>query len=77
MDRAALRREAIAWFKNRLAAIPPVSFRLMKEAMRRPVVERVRASEAADKAAREAWGSDEVRAAIRRFLKETFGTDTR
>ena len=62
---------------ERLAAIPPVSFRLMKEAMRRPVVERVRASEAADKAVREAWGSDEVRAAIRRFLKETFGTDTR
>ena len=62
---------------ERLATIPPVSFRLMKEAMRRPVVERVLASEAADGAAREAWGSEEVRAAIRRFLKKTFGTDVR
>lgn len=62
---------------ERLAAIPAVSFRLMKEALRRPVVERVKASEAADQAAREAWGSEEVRDAIRRFLKKTFGTDTR
>ena len=62
---------------ERLAAIPAASFRLMKEALRRPVVERVMASDAADQAAREAWGSDEVRAAIRAFLKKTFGTDTR
>jgi len=62
---------------ERLAAIPPVTFRLMKEALRRPVIERVEASAAADRAAREAWGSDEVRQAVRRFLKETFGTDTR
>src|SRR5438552_8032829 len=36
---------------RRLAAIPPVSFRLMKESLRRPVVERVRASVEADAAA--------------------------
>jgi enoyl-CoA hydratase len=62
---------------ERLAAIPAVSFRLMKEAMRRPVVERVEASATSDQAAREAWGSGEVRDAIRGFLKKTFGTDTR
>ena len=62
---------------ERLAAIPPVTFRLMKESLRRPVVERVRASADADAAAREAWGSAEVRDAISRFLKETFGTDRR
>ena len=62
---------------ERLAAIPPVTFRLMKEALRRPTIERVEASADADQAAREAWGSDEVRDAVRRFLKETFGTDTR
>src|SRR5207245_5226323 len=62
---------------ERLAAIPPVTFRLMKESLRRPVVERVRASADADTAAREAWGSVEVREAISRFLKETFGTDQR
>jgi hypothetical protein len=37
----------------------------------------VRASADADAAAREAWGSAEVRDAISRFLKETFGTDRR
>ena len=62
---------------ERLAGVPAVSFRLMKEAMRRPVVERVESSETADLEAREAWGSDEVRDAIRRFLKKTFGTDMR
>jgi len=62
---------------ERLASIPSVSFRLMKEALRRPVVERVVASDAADQAARAAWGSAEVRAAISAFLKKTFGTDTR
>jgi len=62
---------------GRLAAIPAVSFRLMKESLRRPVVERVEASEVADQAAREAWGSEEVRDAIRGFLKKTFGADTR
>jgi len=62
---------------QRLAAIPAVSFRLMKEALRRPVVERVRASESADLAAKKAWASDDVRAAISAFLKRTFGADTR
>ena len=62
---------------ERLASIPAVSFRLMKEALRRPVVERVRASENADLVAKEAWASDEVREAVRAFLKKTFGTDTR
>src|SRR5205807_7150195 len=51
---------------DRLAEIPPVSFRLMKEALRKPVVDRVRKAEAADAAARAAWGSEEVRDAIRR-----------
>jgi enoyl-CoA hydratase len=62
---------------ERLAAIPAVSFRLMKESLRRPVFERVRAAESADRAAKEAWASDEVRAAVSAFLKKTFGTDTR
>ncbi|HLW17522.1 MAG TPA: enoyl-CoA hydratase-related protein, partial [Actinomycetota bacterium] len=62
---------------ERLAAIPAVSFRLMKESLRRSVVERVRASESADLAAKAAWASDEVRASISAFLKKTFGTDSR
>jgi enoyl-CoA hydratase len=62
---------------ERLAAMPPVTFRLMKESLRRPVVERVRASSEADRVASEAWGSDEVRDAIRRFLMKTFGSDKR
>jgi enoyl-CoA hydratase len=62
---------------ERLASMPPVTFRLMKEALRRPVVERVEASAQADAAARAAWGSEEVREAIRAFLMKTFGTDRR
>jgi len=62
---------------ERLAAIPAVTFRLMKESLRRPVGERVRSAEKADAAAREAWGSDEVRGAIRRFLIGTLGSDRR
>lgn len=62
---------------ERLASVPPTSFRLMKEAMRRPVVERVGAAAEADAQARAAWASEEVRDAIRRFLVKTFGTDTR
>jgi len=62
---------------ERLASIPTVTFRLMKEALRRPVVERVEASTHDDAIAREAWGSEEVREAVRAFLIKTFGTDTR
>jgi enoyl-CoA hydratase len=62
---------------ERLAEIPGASFSLMKESMRRPVVERVRASSDADAAARAAWASDEVRDSIRRFLVKTFGSDRR
>jgi len=76
VEAEALMDNALA-VADRLAAIPPVSFRLMKEALRKPVVDRVRKAEAADAAARAAWGSEEVRDAIRRFLKATFGADTR
>ena len=62
---------------ERLAAIPATSFRLMKESLRRPVVERIKASADADAAAKKAWASDEVREAIRAFLIKTFGTDSR
>jgi enoyl-CoA hydratase len=62
---------------ERLASMPAVTFRLMKEALRRPVVERVQASAQADASAREAWGSEEVREAVRAFLIKTFGTDKR
>lgn len=70
MDRALAMAE-------RLASIPHISFRLMKEALRRPVVDRVAASTHADAVAKAAWASEEVRDAIRRFLIKTFGTDTR
>lgn len=62
---------------ERLASIPPTSFRLMKEALRRSVIKRVQASAAADAEAKKAWASEEVREAVRAFLIKTFGTDTR
>ncbi len=72
----ALMNRALA-VANKLASIPAASFALMKESLRRPVVERVAASSEADAKAREAWGSEEVRDSIRRFLVATFGVDKR
>lgn len=59
-----------------LAATPPASFRLTKRAVRRPYVERARATMAPDRGAlMAAWTSDETRDAIRAYLHKTLRRD--
>lgn len=60
---------------RRLAAIPPESFRLTKEAVRAPVAGHARSyGDAHDDEVRDAWASEEVRTAMQSFLDRTFGT---
>jgi enoyl-CoA hydratase len=62
----------------RLARIPTQSFELTKRALRRPVIEYVaQHGPAHDREVKRAWMSDEVTAAIRRFLERLFGSATR
>ena len=54
---------------ERLASIPPPVYRLNKEAMRGPVLDRIESYRAAnDEEAARLWASDEVRASIKAFL---------
>lgn len=61
-----------------LSQIPESTFRLTKEALRRPFVERAqRTGPADDERGREIWSSEEVHDSIRAFLRKTLGTDVR
>lgn len=71
-ERLAERALAVA---RRLGAIPKETFRITKRRLRAPFLERI--DRRPDDEARRAWGSEEVRAAISRFLVRTFGTDRR
>lgn len=63
---------------ERLARIPTETFSLTKRALRAPTVERVSAAAVRDDPeVSRMWGSDEIRDAIRAFLRRTFGTDQR
>lgn len=60
---------------ERLAAIPADTFGMMKKLLRQPTLDRIaRYGREHDIKARRAWASDDVQAAIRKFLVETFGT---
>lgn len=57
---------------ERLGRVPASTYELIKGAVRRPALERIRDSGPAhDAAAAEGWQSEEVRAAIRTFLERT------
>lgn len=57
-----------------LAALPPVSFWMTKEALRRVGFARLdQELAAADKEARSAWGSDKVQAAMADYVERTLG----
>jgi enoyl-CoA hydratase/carnithine racemase len=57
-----------------LATIPAEPFRLAKEQLRRPAVERIAADSAAvDPAVTAIWGSPETAAAVRAYLDRTIG----
>lgn len=59
---------------ERLAALPPVSFQMTKKELRRVGYARLdRDLVASDKESRAAWGSDEVRAAMARYVEQTLG----
>ena len=59
---------------RRMARIPRGSFELMKQLIRRPTIERVRAyAPEHDRIAQELWSSDEVHASIRAFMERLRG----
>jgi enoyl-CoA hydratase len=59
---------------ERLARVPAATYALIKEAVRRPALERIAAHEAEhDAAAMRAWQSEEVRSAIRAFVDRSVG----
>jgi enoyl-CoA hydratase len=59
---------------GRLAQVPPQVYRLTKQALRAPAVERIeRAGEPQDQAALEVWAAAETRAHVREYLRRTLG----
>jgi enoyl-CoA hydratase len=57
-----------------MAAVPAISFRLTKRELRKPVLERARATGGASRAALvEAWASAEVLGAVRGYVERTLG----
>jgi enoyl-CoA hydratase len=57
---------------GQLAQIPPQVFRLTKQSLRAPAVERIeRASAQQDQAALKVWAADETRTHIREYLRRT------
>jgi enoyl-CoA hydratase len=59
---------------DELAAVPPVTYSLMKEALRRPAIDAaVRGTSATDDQIKAAWGSGEVQDAIRKLLASLGG----
>jgi enoyl-CoA hydratase len=59
---------------DEMAAAPAVAFRLTKRELREPVLERARATAGASRAALvDAWASEEVLGAVRRYVEKTLG----
>jgi enoyl-CoA hydratase len=59
---------------ERLAALPPVSFQMTKRELRRVGYARMEQDlVASDKESRAVWGSDEVQAAMARYVEQTLG----
>jgi enoyl-CoA hydratase len=59
---------------GRLAQIPPQVYRLTKQSLRAPALERIeRARELQDQAALEVWAAAETRAYVREYLRRTLG----
>jgi enoyl-CoA hydratase len=58
---------------RQLALIPPAAYRLTKQSLRAPTLERIGAGELQDRAALEAWSSPETHAQIREYLRRTLG----
>jgi len=58
---------------ERLLMIPAPAFALTKQQLRQPVVARLKAARTgADQAAQQLWMRPETRAAIRRYVSQTF-----
>jgi enoyl-CoA hydratase len=59
---------------GQLAQIPPPVYRLTKQSLRAPALERIeRARELQDQAALEVWAAAETRAHVREYLRRTLG----
>jgi enoyl-CoA hydratase len=70
VDAERLDEEALA-AAQALAAIPPTAFALTKRLLREPVLERIHVGAALDEHVREAWASEEILDAVRRYVERT------